>query len=254
MAAEREAIGPRFANLAAGDVHEKTPGEVVTVADRECEALLTRALREVEDVPVVGEEAAAEDPTLLDLITTEPAVWLVDPLDGTSNFAAASPHYAVMVALVRDGVTVASWMWQPQAQLMATSLLGSGAFLNERPVRAAGPARDPHHAVGVIKDRFMNDTMTDHVGRTFPDSQRVPGTNCAGWEYPDLVAGQLDHIVYWRTLPWDHAPGVLFATEAGLQATRPDGTAYQPGQRSSGLLVTHPTLAQPLAELLWGEP
>ena len=67
----------------------------------------------------------------------------------------------------------------------------------------------------------------------------LPGRNCAGIEYPTLVAGDVDFLLYWRTLPWDHAPGVLFAEEAGFRAARPDGTAYRCGDGRHGLVVAH---------------
>lgn len=86
--AESEEIAPRFRRLRDGDVEEKSPGEVVTAADRGCEELLTSLLRDIRDIPVVGEEAAATDPELVERIATSREVWLVDPLDGTANFAA----------------------------------------------------------------------------------------------------------------------------------------------------------------------
>ncbi|WP_431904794.1 inositol monophosphatase family protein [Nonomuraea sp. bgisy101] len=78
------AILPRFRALADGEVTEKSPDEVVTVADREAEELISRGLRGVVDAPVVGEEATAGDPRLLMALREAPAAWLVDPLDGTS--------------------------------------------------------------------------------------------------------------------------------------------------------------------------
>src|SRR5215467_2079228 len=81
-------ILPRFQKLAAGDIREKTPGDFVTVADEAAEAHLTPLLAAL--LPgslVLGEEAAAADSLLLDRLLGEPAVWVVDPVDGTGNFA-----------------------------------------------------------------------------------------------------------------------------------------------------------------------
>ena len=91
-----EVIEPRFRALADTDVRSKTPGEVVTVADLEAEALLTSRLGDrLAGVPVVGEEACANTPALAGALEGEGA-WLVDPLDGTANFVAGSPDWAVM--------------------------------------------------------------------------------------------------------------------------------------------------------------
>ncbi len=111
--AHRLAIAPHFRSLAADDVEEKEAGEVVTVADRAAERVLGPLLREVIDAPVLGEEAAAADPSLLDLVGAPGPLWLLDPIDGTANFAVGSPTYAVMVALLRDGETEAAWILQP---------------------------------------------------------------------------------------------------------------------------------------------
>jgi fructose-1,6-bisphosphatase/inositol monophosphatase family enzyme len=101
-----------------GDVRSKYPGEVVSVADEEAETLLlARLASQWPQAPVVGEEARSKRPGLMGLLASERA-WLVDPLDGTANFVAGSPDWAVMVALIEHGMTVASWIWQPVDQLM----------------------------------------------------------------------------------------------------------------------------------------
>ncbi|WP_322973201.1 inositol monophosphatase family protein, partial [Peterkaempfera griseoplana] len=98
-----EVIEPRFRALSCGEVMEKAPGDLVTVADREAELIIAERLRALLPVPVVGEEAVSADPLLVKAVCSEPAVWLVDPLDGTGNFVAGKGDYAVMAALVRGG-------------------------------------------------------------------------------------------------------------------------------------------------------
>ncbi|WP_245656207.1 inositol monophosphatase family protein [Microtetraspora fusca] len=110
-------ILPRFLTLAKGEIAEKSPGEVATVADHEAEELISRRLRE---------EATASDPGLLMALLEAPAVWLVDPLDGT-NFVAGRPEYAVMAALVRSGETVAAWIVRPaEGDVYVAERNGSG--------------------------------------------------------------------------------------------------------------------------------
>jgi fructose-1,6-bisphosphatase/inositol monophosphatase family enzyme len=87
-ATARTAVLPRFRRLAAGEITEKAPGELVTVADREAEDLLSAGLlRLLPGSVVVGEEAVADDPAVLRRLAADGPVWLVDPLDGTRNFA-----------------------------------------------------------------------------------------------------------------------------------------------------------------------
>src|SRR5262245_63225070 len=100
---------PRFGKLEPGDVSSKAPGEPVTVADREAESALAAGLTALRPGSVVvGEEAVSADPSLLGRLRQPGEVWVIDPIDGTANFAAGREPFALMVALLRDTVTVAA--------------------------------------------------------------------------------------------------------------------------------------------------
>ncbi|GAA2804317.1 inositol monophosphatase family protein [Kitasatospora paracochleata] len=235
------AVEPRFRALAAGEVMEKAPGEVVTVADREAEQIIAHRLRELLPVPVVGEEAVSADPELARALHSEPAVWLVDPVDGTSNFVAGRPNFAVMASLVRAGQTVAAWIWQPVTGTAYAAELGSGAWCDGRRLTHPPVADSPAQWQGILKSRFL-DPATHH---RLQSNARVfghlsGGRSAAGIEYPLVATGEQDFILYWRTLPWDHAPGSLLVTEAGGRSARLDGSAYRPEAPGceDGLLVT----------------
>ncbi len=117
-----DVVLPRFQHLAAGEVHEKAPGELVTVADQESERLLTTGLmRLLPGSVVVGEEAVAADPQVLRHLDDAGPVWLVDPVDGTANFAAGRDPFAVMVALQRDGETAAGRIRQKNENCWVSS-------------------------------------------------------------------------------------------------------------------------------------
>lgn len=233
-----EVVEPRFGALRTDDAHLKTPGEIVTVADVEAERLLTRRLGDlIPGAAVVGEEAAAADPTVLDGLTA-PAAWVVDPLDGTANFAAGAPDWALMVALLDHGTTVLSWIWQPLRGRMYIAEQGSGASCNGVSVRRAPAPADPASLTGSVLRRFLDPpTAANVVANEGRVGRLESGRGCAGVEYPALVDGEQDFVVFWRTLPWDHAPGALLAEEAGGTVARPDGSPYRPEQRSSGLIV-----------------
>lgn len=234
-AAER-AILPRFRALAQHDIEEKSPGELVTIADREAEAILTARLAPLlPGSRVVGEEACSSDARLLDTLG-EGMVWLVDPLDGTANFAAGRPEFAVMVALLRDGATQAAWILNPLSGQLARAELGSGAWIGDRRLQSAPHA--PGTRLSGSIGRFMPEEMQSNLAeRLRSGAERLPGLMSAGVEYPMIGAGERDFAFYWRTLAWDHAAGVLFVNEAGGKATRPDGSAYQPTSEGNGLLA-----------------
>src|SRR5215207_8977672 len=122
---------PRFRALAKEDIRMKGPGDVVTVADVASEQRLASGLAKIlPGVPVVGEEAVESDAGLLDLIGRRgEACWIVDPLDGTANFAAGKDHFAVIVCLVQDTVTVGAWILDVPKGRMAVALKGQGVTL-----------------------------------------------------------------------------------------------------------------------------
>lgn len=236
--AAAEAILPRFRALAAHEVEEKTPGELVTVADREAEAVIARRLAALlPGSSVIGEEAAELRPELLDRVA-DGAVWLVDPLDGTANFVEGSARFAVMVALLRDGAPVAAWILDPVPDRLAAAEAGAGAFLDG--MRLSAPA-EPPGADGLrcaLMTRFLPPSLRAHVeGRLERLAEALPGYRCAGHEYLAIARGGHHGAFFWRTLPWDHAPGALLLAEAGGRAAHPDGSVYHPGARRPGLLA-----------------
>ena len=236
--AAEAAILPRFRALAEGEVTEKSPGEVVTIADREAEDLISRRLRGVVDAPVVGEEAVAADPSLLAALRESDVAWLVDPLDGTANFVAGRTTFAVMAALVRGGRTVAAWILQPVAGHVYAAELGSGAWRDGERLRRAPAPEDPALLRGAALSRFMEPEVRARVEAAAPRFAELgPGVKAAGIDYPLVADGALDFVRYERTLPWDHAPGALLLAEAGGVVQRLDGTPYSPIDDRRGLLV-----------------
>ena len=246
-AAELEVIRPRFSALAEHEVQSKSPGEIVTVADVEAEKVITDGLRRLlPDTPVVGEEACASDPSLLEALTSDRA-WLVDPIDGTGNFVAGGDDWAVMVALVESGQTVASWIWVPMHDAMHMAQLGQGATCNGRVLRTGSAAGNPLQMIGAVDPlkmsgavltRFLDSQTAERVeANRHRFANITAGRLCAGVDYPNVIEGGQQFIMYWRTLPWDHAPGALLIQESGGVAARLDGTTYQPSQTGTGLLV-----------------
>ncbi len=229
------AILPRFRALAADQIIEKSPGELVTVADREAEAIITNGLTAL--LPgslVIGEEACAANPHCLSRISNK-RVWLVDPLDGTANFAAGRSTFAVMVALLERGQTVAGWLLDPVTGRLAVAEAGSGAWIaGERVRTSVDVPMVLHGAVG----KFMSQAVSEAIhGRSDGLAELTPSLGCAGAEYP-LVATSGPHFaIYRRTLAWDHAPGALFLTEAGGKVARWDGSPYRPSEDGEGMLI-----------------
>ncbi|MFE3023218.1 inositol monophosphatase family protein [Nocardia tengchongensis] len=237
VCAAETAILPRFRRLAAGDVAEKGPGDLVTVADREAEQLISRGLREILDIPVVGEEAVAEDPSLLAALG-EQACWLVDPIDGTSNFVAGRVEYAVMAALIHSGKPVAGWIILPETGQQYVAERGSGAFRDGVQLWRPPPPTDVERLQGAAPTKRLDKqekAQLSEVGKRF--AALGPGALSAGVNYTRLLAGDLDFVLYQRSLPWDHAAGTLLLAEAGGISLRPDGAPYRLTDSPTDLLL-----------------
>lgn len=238
-ATARTAILPLFQKLASADIEEKAPGDVVTVADRRAETLLAAGLTELlPGSTVVGEEGVAEDPALLRLLADPGPVWLVDPLDGTANFAAGHGPFAVMVALLEGGTTRAGWILDLTTDQLAVASLGNGAYVDGARITTDQTNPGLSKLRGNLRSKYLPVEMRPAVDRAAAAlGEALPGTGCAGREYPDIVTGVQDFALFWRTLPWDHVAGVLLVHEAGGVARRLDGGRYLPTDPRPGLLV-----------------
>jgi fructose-1,6-bisphosphatase/inositol monophosphatase family enzyme len=230
-------LRPRFRNLAQEDIRQKRPGDVVTVADIAAEQRLASGLAGIlPGVPVVGEEAVEKDSGLLDLIGRPgESCWIVDPLDGTSNFAAGRDRFAIIVCLVHDRETIAGWILDVPNERMAVAAKGEGIELDGRTVRLEPRARAPSGYIGFkVRKEFERQLSPGQ-------RQRLGGLtslNCAGREYIEILSGHRDFSLYRRTKPWDHAAGALMVREAGGSAERFDGTPYGPAGSMDGGIIT----------------
>jgi fructose-1,6-bisphosphatase/inositol monophosphatase family enzyme len=228
---------PRFRRLAKEDIRYKRPGDVVTVADVASEQRLASGLAGIlPGVPVVGEEAVEKDGGLIELIGRPgESCWIVDPLDGTSNFAAGRDTFAMIVCLVHDRETIAGWILDVPRERMAVATKGQGVALNDRPIRLEAKSQPPSGYIGfkVRKefDRQLSPSQRARLGG-------LTSLNCAGREYIEILSGQREFSLYRRTKPWDHAAGALMVSEAGGRAERFDGTPYGPAGSMDGGIIT----------------
>ncbi|HET9633404.1 MAG TPA: inositol monophosphatase [Terrabacter sp.] len=230
-----EVINPRFRSLADAEVHEKRPGDLVTDADREAEKLITDALvAAYPDAVILGEETFAGDPGLMQRYAAADHAFTVDPVDGTKNFVHGSKDHAVMVAETVGGQAVRAWIWQPQHRLGYVAERGSGTWRHddEGTHRLTIPEPDAEDLRGRTSRRSW-------VGKTLDGLPPMGLTwvSC-GIDYPKLVEGEADYIVYRNASPWDHVPGSLLLAESGGVLGTTAGDVYSPRDtRPPGLVA-----------------
>jgi fructose-1,6-bisphosphatase/inositol monophosphatase family enzyme len=229
-------VMPRFRMLDAGQIEEKAPDELVTIADKESEIALAEGLtRLLPGSRVIGEEGVSADASLLEGIG-EGTAWIVDPIDGTANFAAGETPFGIMVALVIDGVSEAAWLFDPVLNRLCSAGRGQGAYIDgERVTARTSGAPLP---VAGLSTRYLPPELREDVERRAEGKMHCVGIpRCAAEQYPRVILGTNDLALFWRTHVWDHAPGALILTEAGGKIARLDGTPYAVTQTGTGLLA-----------------
>ena len=214
-------ILPRHHKLSAGDITEKDHGELVTIADTETEKWLSAELSNLlPGSTIVGEEAAYADRRVFGRLSNDDPVWIIDPVDGTHNFAKGSDIFAIIVALVFSGETVAGWIYEPIGETLAHGEQGAGVSIDTLPIRL-GPQHTDAHCDGVAARHLF-----DRANRDESFIGNVYRPNCAGHEYIQILQGDRRFTAYTKLRPWDHAAGNFMIREAGGYSALLDGSRY----------------------------
>ena len=235
-------IEPRFRQLAKDEIKSKTsPTDLVTIADIEAEIELTRILKDIlPGSQVVGEEAVSNGDVLRDVLGThEGPVWVVDPVDGTNNFAHGNPIFGTMVALVDKGERVASWIYQIPSKRMVTAQKGGGVRIGGQPlpdIQRPLPNADFSTLHAFISRKFVPPKMRPFVDEKIKLLADATTYMCCAWEYVQVLEGDAAFSVYKRIEPWDHLAGVLLLEEAGFYIRKWDGTPYLASDLAGGLV------------------
>jgi fructose-1,6-bisphosphatase/inositol monophosphatase family enzyme len=240
--AARAEIMPRFKSLAAADIRLKSSVfDPVTEADEAAERTISAELRtSFPGALIVGEEATAADPSLLDRLGDAPLAFAVDPIDGTRNFVAGLPLFGVMTAAIVRGEVVAGVIHDPVCQDTAHALKGKGAWLS----RDGRPARRLHVAApgplermeGIVGTHYLPEPLRTTVLANLPRLGSTTWLRCAAHEYRMAAAGFCHVLFFNRLMPWDHAAGWLLHQEAGGYSAHFDGRDYRPAHTTGGLI------------------
>jgi fructose-1,6-bisphosphatase/inositol monophosphatase family enzyme len=241
--AAKTEIMPRFRRLGQGDIRIKTEAtDLVTEADEAAERMIKAELAEIAPQALfVGEESVAADPSMLAALADADLAIVVDPVDGTFNFASGMPLFGVMASVVSKGETVAGIIYDPMGDDWVIAEKGAGAFF----VRPEGTSQKMAVAKALPLEQMVGGAS---AGLLAYDKRAVVMGNlakvrfaasyrCAAHEYRTFAGGHLQFLMYNRLMPWDHLAGTLIAQEAGAYAARFDGSPYLPHHVDGGLLI-----------------
>lgn len=229
------AIMPHFRHLSDEQIEKKAADDVVTIADRESEELLSQGLAKLNPgIGIVGEENAHANPAVLDLLAG--SCWIIDPIDGTNNYAGGVGPFGILIALADAGEAQSGWIYDCLTGRFCAAHRGEGAFVDGEKIVAKSSGEDP--PVAAISTVFMDPerraAVVEHVA---PHYRLVDTPRCAAEQYPRLALGENDVSIFERTLAWDHAAGALWLNEAGGKCARPDGSPYRVDQRDRTGLI-----------------
>ena len=207
------------------DTHEKNgAADLVTKYDVAVQAFLQKELLAlVPEAGFLGEEGEHET---LD----KPWVFVVDPIDGTTNFVRHMHHSNIAVALVHEGCVAYGVVYNPFTEEMFAARRGGGAFLNGRPIHVSD--RDMSHAItlcgSTIYDRRFTDRSFSLMRRLYDLGLDFRRFGSAELDVCYVACGRAEVFFECRLSPWDYAAGSLILTEAGGKITRLDGSPIDP--------------------------
>ena len=214
----------------------KGRGNIVTDVDTETEAQIFDMLgREFPDIPLLGEESPG-------VLPDSGYVWIVDPLDGTRNYASGIPFFSLVIGLALDGEVLLGVNYDPMRKEMFYAERGEGAFLNDGPMHVSERTSIEDSILGMDLS-YNNQGAVNGLNlilSLWPGMQtaRIMGSSALGISY--AAAGRTDLYFHHQLEAWDQVAGVLLVEEAGGVVT--DRTGRRAGLRSDGLIASNAAL------------
>jgi myo-inositol-1(or 4)-monophosphatase len=257
----QQEVLPRFERT---QIVQKADGSLLTDADTAVQYALPAILSAIYPAPFLGEEMPAEAQAALWQASREghSALWIADPIDGTTNFAHGLPWFATSVALVYQGQTVLGATLAPALNQIWHASLGGGSFCNDVTLQLPPMPRHLKDCVVGVDMTYLPAALRHHIADLSPagiargDGQSNPWR---GWrslgastlEWCALASGQIHAYVHGGQMPWDAAAGKLILAEAGGFSATLDNILYQPAAATPLLAPTGYAAAAPSIWPLW---
>jgi len=205
-------ISSNFQNLKDSDIQAKGKNDFVTRVDREAEAIISRILfKEFPQHQILGEESGYSR-------QKSKYLWVIDPLDGTTNFIQGIPHFAISMAFMENSRVIFGLIYNPLSEERFHAVKDQGAFLNNRRIRVSGrkTLRSAFGATGFpFKAPQFLETYTNTFRSLLSRSQDLRRCGSAALDLAYTACGRYDFFWESHLLPWDFMAGKLIVAEAG---------------------------------------
>ncbi len=231
-------IYPYFNNLREGDVSFKdSKSDPVSIADKEAERLLQkRFLSILPNSFFIGEELFTEKPEILDYLNqNESPVWVVDPIDGTNNFVAGIEGFGIMVCLIFAGEIISSWLYEVCSRRLTVFHNGGGITENGKPLGLSSQIKRPF--TGKVGRKLRRFSEVQKINAALSDIKIDFADEPSIIVYHRVLTGELDFLIFKRTYPWDHLPGIALVSTIGCVFSRWSGQPFQFSDVHEGLVV-----------------
>lgn len=240
-------LKPRFQRVTS---ERKSDGSYLTEADLAMnQALVENLAHRWPEIRLLSEEMSPEEQ--MDCLTSGDPFWCIDPLDGTSNFAAGLPLYSVSVALVVGGKPTLGVIYDPERDECFTAVRGKGAWLNGKAIENRFGNEEIASAIGIVDFKRLPKSMAERLVCHPPyHSQRNLGSCALEWSW--LAAGRGDFYLHGGMRMWDLAAGTLILEETGGLALTLEGEAvFQPKTSPRSVIASrNPALFEELVSIL----
>ncbi len=226
------------------EVTEKSLNDFVTEVDIKAEEIIIQTIKEAyPDHAFLGEETGKHGDS--------DTVWIIDPLDGTSNYIHGFPHVCVSIAIQHKGVLEHGIIYDPLRQEIFTATRGGGARLNNRRIRVSQRRELTNALIGTgfpFRDKKLWDTYIKIFEQFFKESAGIRRAGSAALDLAYVAAGRLDGFWEFGLKPWDIAAGALLIKEAGGLVT--DFNGSENFLESGNIVAACPKLLKSLLKVI----
>ena len=234
-----------YAAAGPQDIRDKSAFDLVTEVDVNIERFLTQAILDTFPQDKIHAEELSSDQAITG------RTWVIDPIDGTWNFAHSIPIYGIQCCLFEDGAPKMAVIWLPCQEELFTAIEGKGCFLNGKPVALNKSVTADKALISIGDYTHKNDRLAalqyKAVGYLYPRAGRLRMYGAASVDFAFLLAGRLAATGFTTRNLWDIAPGILMSREAGAIVMGLDGEPYD-FSKEGVMIAVNQELAQLMKE------